>query len=42
MYFAEMVNYIDITKDDLYQEYKKLENDKKLLSTMITQSKGLK
>ena len=42
MYFAQMCQYIDITRDDLYEELKKLENDKKLLSSIITQSKTLK
>lgn len=42
MYFATMCQYIDITRDDLYEELKKLENDKKLLSSVITDSKKLK
>ena len=42
MYFAQMCEYIDITRDDLYEELKKLESEKKILSSIITQSKALK
>lgn len=42
MYFAQMCRYIDITRDDLYSEFKKLEEDKKILNTVINQSKILK
>ena len=34
MYFAQMCEYIDITRDDLYEELKKLESEKKILSSI--------
>ncbi len=42
MYFAQMCRYIDITKDEYFEEMKKFENDIKSLSLILNQSKILK
>lgn len=42
MYFAQMCRYIDITRDEYFQEMKKHEANIKTLNTLLNQSKILK
>jgi hypothetical protein len=42
MYFAQMCRYIDITRDEYFQEMKKHEADIKTMNVLLNQSKILK
>jgi hypothetical protein len=42
MYFAQMCRYIDITKDEYYQEIKKYESDIKTYNVVSNSSKILR
>ena len=42
MYFAQMCRYIDITKDEYYQEIKKYESEIKTLHVVSNNSKVLR
>lgn len=42
MYFSQMSRYIDITKDEYFQEMKQYENDIEALNHLINKSKILK
>ena len=42
MYFAQMCRYIDITRDEYFEEMRKYEANIKSLNTLLNQSKILK
>ena len=42
MYFAQMCRYIDITRDEYFEEMRKYETNIKSLNTLLNQTKILK